>query len=56
MKFYVFEDAFGIMAPSEEVARQAAHEQWSEHFVGEFNRESAILCVMEPLRLVPFFA
>lgn len=64
LKFYVFGQAFGVMAESEEAARKVAREQWSEYFVGSFNDSpdaiapdmGEIIMVIEPNKIVPFFA
>lgn len=57
MKFYVFEQAFGVMAETEEDARAAAREQWGEHFVGSFESatDGKILMVVEANTIVEFF-
>jgi len=56
MKFYVFDEGFGVMAESEEEARAAAREQWRIHFCGTFDsRPQPILQVVEANTLIPFF-
>lgn len=57
MNFYVFDQGFGVMAESEEAARQTVRDQWADEHIGdpEEAAKGKLMTVVGPNKLVPFF-
>lgn len=57
MILYIFQDGYGVMAESEEAARQTVRDQWSDECVGdpEDAAKCTIIQIVTANKLVMFF-